>query len=1253
MFRMFSTKKSRRNSKRSQFSLRGRSLRYENMEGRLVLSASGFAGNECAPELNDTQLDSIVPDGSFSPQTPITFSFNAADVVADAGIGATATSDIRFILDPDVEANFRNNGATPVGASLTANDPGNNDQWDFSWTPTETQVGSFRLFIIATDDGGTGGESGTDPIVPLSDVYAFTFEIDGNPIVDLNGDGEGDNAGIDFGPVEYDEGADPVSIVDTDLTIPFASGDTVLSATITIDSPQAGDVETLGITPGTLTVDDSTPGQLVVTAAGGAVDKSVFEEALRTLTYQNTSDDPIATQTVSVVINDGNQDSAAATTTINIAASNDSPDLLQIEDIPGGTVGDPYEIVLNATDPENADELVFKIEFGPDDAVITPNAGQANAKNTTRVSRVGDGYESRVTFTPTQAQLDAGEVLLRISVTDSGGLADVEEYTIPILNRSPVAVADPETPPTAFDDDYAVDQNNADDIGNILANDTDADGDARVVNSVSTTDGGPAVADPTSFTTEAGALVTIDANGVVNYDPNGQFDSLAAAQTTTDMFWYTAGDGRGGVSDPVQVTITVFGRNDAPVALMDVDPNFSIPLFGPINENAGATELSTATILGAAFDPDQGDQLSIVDAPPNPADGTFVFTPATGGPGTEVLTFTPNDDPELNDGETKNVNVSVEVRDAAGEIASIPIRIVVAGVNGAPTANDDMGVTQVDTATTVNVVDNDSDDDGTIDAATVDLDTAAAGRQTTRTVAGEGEFSVDDAGVVTFTPESGFVGTSTIEYTVNDNSGDVSDAAEISVRVNAAPTAVADTAGTDRDSAAIFNIVDNDTDTDGTIDPTTIDLDPGSPGRQFIRGVTGVGSFSVNDAGVVTFLPEAGFSGDAMITYIVSDNDGTESNEAAITVTVNDPPEAVNDTSYTTEEQTPIVIDMREDGVLNNDTDDDGNAGLTVAEVNGETTDVGQEIAVTELGNENRTGTLQLNENGTFTFTPNDDFNSLAFEQDATVRFTYKATDGEAANDLSNEAFAEITVTGTNDAPTAGPVAVNATEDGAEVTESFAGNDVDEGDVLTYEITQDLALTGEGSVTNNGDGTFTYDPGDDFQDLAAGETRDVTFDYKAIDVALEESTDQTVTITVTGQNDGPAFDLAAIASSTEFDGLSATPSTDPDEIAITMVVGSADANELMIDLSEMVFTMDPDGDSISFSRAMGSFGGASFREENLPSLTPAGVLSWTPETADVDVSEYILRIVATDQPTNGTPLTSTFDIKIQVDMLAV
>ena len=56
----------------------------------------------------------------------------------------------------------------------------------------------------------------------------------------------------------------------------------------------------------------------------------------------------------------------------------------------------------------------------------------------------------------------------------------------------------------------------------------------------------------------SGALLTLNADGTFDYDPNGAFDDLAEGETATDGFAYTVSDGNGGV-DTASVTITIDG----------------------------------------------------------------------------------------------------------------------------------------------------------------------------------------------------------------------------------------------------------------------------------------------------------------------------------------------------------------------------------------------------------------------------------------------------------------------------------------------------------------------------------------------------------------------------------------------------------------------------------------------------------------------------------------------------------------------
>ncbi|WP_245326347.1 Ig-like domain-containing protein [Hymenobacter wooponensis] len=217
---------------------------------------------------------------------------------------------------------------------------------------------------------------------------------------------------------------------------------------------------------------------------------------------------------------------------------------------------------------------------------------------------------------------------------------------------------------------------------------------------------------------------------------------------------------------------------------------------------------------------------------------------------------------------------------------------------------------------------------------------------------------------LSFTP-NGTSGERTFTYTVINNDGlESANTATYTIPVaNIPPTAVNDPIVTvARNQTAIVNILANDTDSDGTINKTTVDLDPDVADLQKERTVAGQGKFTVDADGVVTFVPVNNFAGISTITYTVQDNSGLTSNRATVRVEVKNVTTAFDD-SNEVEKNTKIF-----GNVILNDIDPE-NTGFTVT-------------LVTPVAH----GTLVLNTDGSYNYTPATDY--LGSDS-----FVYKACD--------------------------------------------------------------------------------------------------------------------------------------------------------------------------------------------------------------------------------------------------------------------
>ncbi|SHF73200.1 Ig-like domain-containing protein, partial [Leeuwenhoekiella marinoflava] len=216
-----------------------------------------------------------------------------------------------------------------------------------------------------------------------------------------------------------------------------------------------------------------------------------------------------------------------------------------------------------------------------------------------------------------------------------------------------------------------------------------------------------------------------------------------------------------------------------------------------------------------------------------------------------------------------------------------------------------------------------------------------------------------------------FIGTDSFSYEVCDGGSPVAcDSADVTIQVipvedsleNEAPIANDDTNITESGVPATGNVLVNDFDPDGDELTVTGNTQPNN------------GSVIVNPDGTYTYTPESGFVGEDRFEYTVCDN-GDPSLCATGTVTIEVTLDLGNSTVANDDAYFTLLDEVINENVLDNDFDPEGQVqtvDTSVTPVNGPTN-----------------GTLTINSDGTFTYTPNAGFVG-------TDQFTYQVVDSGA-----------------------------------------------------------------------------------------------------------------------------------------------------------------------------------------------------------------------------------------------------------------
>lgn len=717
---------------------------------------------------------------------------------------------------------------------------------------------------------------------------------------------------------------------------------------------------------------------------------------------------------------------------------------------------------------------------------------------------------------------------------------------------------------------------------------------------------------PDSYSTEKNAPLSAAAPGVLSNDTSSDNHSLTAIMAAdpehgifslnadgsfiyiptpgfagVDRFTYTASDGAEKTA-PAAVTITV--SNPAPLAASDTywtekNSRLSIPAPGVLNNDSTPNSTSLGAILIAA--PTHGN-LTLQ------ADGSFIYTPAAGFTGIDTFIYKARDSADNSTAAPVSIMVYMPLlaaqTDGYSTQKNTPLSVAAPGLlandtaaqgaqltalpAGSPshgkltlkadgsfmytpeagfTGSDNFTYTAGDgiqnsppvrVAITVNSHALSAEQDSytveknipfQIPAPGVLInDSDALGHPLTAiqaTAPAHGTLALSADGACIYIPETNFTGADSFSYKASDGEEE-SPAATVALTVaNSPPEASEDSYGTEKNSRLSVpapGVLANDSDPNGDALKTILIAGPS------------YGTLALQASGSFTYTPSADFTGTDSFTYASAD--GADSSSAAtVTLAINSHRIVAAEDSYGGEKNALLAI--APPGVLANDSDAEGI------------------VLKTKLIGRPVHGSLALNADGSFTYTPDADFSG-------TDSFSYTATGG-----FEDSPPATVTITVNSRRLSAGADSYR-TEKNKPLSVVAPGVLLNDSDAQGRPLAALLIKSpAHGELAMGANGSFIYTPDKGY----AGADH---FTYKASD-GTEDSPPAAVTITVA--NRGPA--AAADSYTADRNGLLSVAAhgvlvndTDPDNDTLTAILAAAPAHGDLTFNADGSFTYTPSRD---------------------------------------------------------------------------
>uniref|UniRef100_UPI00403B0CAF tandem-95 repeat protein n=1 Tax=Vibrio kanaloae TaxID=170673 RepID=UPI00403B0CAF len=1014
---------------------------YDGGDGILTNNGNGtytFAPNE---NFNgDVNFGFDVSDGTDTVSANIDVSVTAVDdapVSGDLAYSIDEDGSIRLSQEQLLSQASDVEGDDLTASSLTVDGDATvvaNDDGSFTITPDENFNGDIDISFDISDGTNTVQASADLTVNPVNDLpvpqdQQFSIAEDGTLLFTdadlLTGatDVEGDNLTVegityegtdgvltDLGEGSYSFAPNENFNGDVSFSFDVSDGTDTVSANIDVSVTPENDPPVAGSTSYTVNEDNSitiSDAQLLATSSDIEGDVSIDSvtysgsdgvlEINGNGTYTFSPNENFSGEiALDVVVADEDGATDVTTAGINVLEVNDPP-------VAGSTsytidedsvlTFSESQVLLNASDVEGDVELVGISYDGPD-GIFSVNGG------------------GTCSFAPNENF--NGQVQLDVTIRDEDG-AEVETViNVDVLPINDVPVSDDLAYNVNEDGSITLSQDQ------LLSQASDVEGEDL-----------------------AASDLTVDGNATVTANDDGSFTIVPDANFNGDIdIQFNITDG----TDTVQATadLTVNPVNDLPVPQ---DQQFSIA-------EDGTLQFTDADLLTGASDID-GDDLTVEGISYTGGDGVLTDH----GDGT--YTFAPNEN------FNGDVNFSFDVSDGTDTV-SANIDVSVTPENDPPVAGSTSYMVNEDNAITISdeqLLANSSDVEGAVSVDSV-------------TYSGtDGVFQDNGDGSYTFLPNENFSGDISLDVIVADEDGSIDETtAGITVlEVNDPPVAGPTSYTIDEDSVLTFSesqILVNASDIEGEVELVGINYD----------GSDGI--FTVNGDGTCSFAPNENFNGQVQLGVTIQDEDGAtvETHINVDVLPINDAPVS-GDLAYTINEDSSITLSQEQLLARAGDIDSDNLEAINLS------TD--------------ENATIQHNDDGSYTITPNADYNG-----DLDLNFDIVDNDGGEV-----QVGLDITVNPLNDLPQAQDQQFTIEEDGTLLftdADLLAGASDIDGDELSIE---NVLYTGaDGVLSDNGDGTYSFAPNENFNG-------DVQFSFDVSDGT--DSTSAVIDVSVTPENDPP------------------------------------------------------------------------------------------------------------------------------------